>query len=569
MTNDGQDWLHGNLSRDDEFRGRWAAYLAERLRDGMTVDDAVFVARRLQQIAVKRCAETSVSLNAASDLCMLGVVLERKALRFETAFHARMPQGIDLHQLVSAMLLGHDRRQMYLDVRRTAFKKLEQCRSDEVDGWPALFGSWTDFVIAERVVYRWWPAEQHGTARRHDEVGRIFDEDEYRTLSKEDSELEEAFADIFTAMTLYSTDESQEDLRRELLAIRASHGRFQARARLREMRQEFLVAPWNYARWDSELRLEPRTSAEAAAVPSSAEPAPARGTEPEPPAGSESEPVFLRWMEAKRFRRTAELTSLLDELLAWGRNGSPMVRALAFSEASAVIAEADLGTGYRVALAASDAIDATLTSLPDAGSQTALHSMLAPAINNVLEVLLALSKLEGDHVDRGAYAWVRRMQGAPDLSSELRKLDLMRLVAHYEDASDPAAVWRFRQSGYDHRFLVFSDEAAAGWRFMFEPDGSVAMDPFELSTRDVAVIQAPTGRTRTPAERDALRQALFGPWVGLRLDVGQPFEEAILLRRAEELADLDLTWLRDSAGGRDPGWPALAWFDHLDQVPSG
>lgn len=562
MSSGAQDWLHGDLPGDDEFRSNWAAYLTERLRAGTVTADARFVARGLRRTALEKTVKQSVSLNAAADLRMSGVVLERRAGQFKNAFHVRIPDGLDLNQITSAMLSSEDRREMYVEVRRTALKKLERCRSAEIYGWPALLGEWIDFIVAERVVHRWWPAENRKTAERTEEVGRLFDEVQYRNLSKEDSELEEACADICTTILLYATDEGQETLHCELLEVHADQGKLRARARLREMRQQFQVTPWNYARWETELRPGPQASAELATEQSS-EPATVaeRSADPSPPLHS-----LARWVEAKRSGDAAELTSLLDELLEWGRTGSSIKRAVGVSEAAVVIAEADLSTGYGVALAAGDAIDATLVGLPEAERQTALHSVLAPALNNVLEVLLKVSKLEGDSVDRGAYAWIRRLHRSPDLPEGLRELDLRRLVAHYRGAGEAAVVWSFDRMGYDHRFLVLGEQSAVGWRFMFEPDGSVAMDPFEFSAQDMAVLRRPPGRTRTTAQRDALRKALFGPWIGYRLEVGLSFPGAVLMRRSEELAGLDLTWLGDASGDEEPVWPALAWFDRLDET---
>ncbi|MGW4682618.1 hypothetical protein ACWEOS_29500 [Micromonospora taraxaci] len=570
MSKGAPDWLHGDLPADDKFRSHWAAYLAERLRTGMETADARFVARRLRRIALEKIGD--VSLNASADLHMFGVVLELRTGQFKkNAFHVRIPDGLDLNQITNAMLAPEDRRKMYAQARQTALKKLEGCRSAEIDGWPALWGAWIDFIVAERVVYRWWPAEVRNTAERTEEVGRLFDEEQYRSLSKEDSELEEAFADIVTAMALHASDEAQEKLRGELLGVHAEQGKLRARARLREMRQQFQVTPWNYARWETELRSGPALAAEEPATitepPAGEQPSAEPATIVEPPA--EPSPrvhILARWIKARQSGNAAELASLLDELLGWGRTGSPIERAVALSEAAAVIAAADLSTGYGIALAAGDAIDAALAGLPVAERQTALHGALGSTLNSVLGVLLKVSKIEGDSVDRGVYAWIRRLYDSPDLPEGLRGLDLRRVVAHYRGGGEAAAVWNFDRVGYDHRFLILGEQGAVGWRFMFEPDGSVAMDPFALSAQDVAVLRRPPGRTCTAAERDALRRALFGPWVGFRLEVGLSFPGAVLVRRSKELAGIDLTWLGGTPGDEEPVWPALAWFDLLDDL---
>ncbi|PZG07848.1 hypothetical protein C1I95_30545 [Micromonospora craterilacus] len=539
----------------------------------METADAQFVAQRLQRIALEKISGGSISLNASADLRMFGIVLGRRARQFKNAFRVHIPDGLDLNQITGAMLAPEDRREMYIEVRRTALKKLERCRSTNINAWSTLWGAWIDFIVAERVVSRWWPAEYRSTAERTEEVGLLFDEEQYRSLSKQDSELEEAFADIFSAMMVYASDEAQEELHGRLLEVCAEHGKLRARTRLREMRQQFQVSPWNFVRWEAELRTGSPAGAEPAVEQTPAEPASAA----EPPSAKpatvaelpdEPSPVHIlaRWVEARWSRDSAGLASLLDELLEWGRTGSPIERAVALSEAAGVIAQTDLSTGYGAALTAGDAIDVALAGLPDAELQAVLHDVLAPTLNNILEVLLAASKPMGDSVDRGAYAWIRRLHCSPDLPEALRELGLRRLIAHYQGTGEATMVWRVDRVGYDHRFLTLGEQSAAGWRFMFEPGGSVAMDPFRFSKQDVAVLRRPPGRARTAAERDALRKALFGPWIGFRLEVGLSFPGAVLVRRSEELSSLDLTWLGGTPGDEEPVWPALDWFDRLDDT---
>lgn len=246
---------------------------------------------------------------------------------------------------------------------------------------------------------------------------------------------------------------------------------------------------------------------------------------------------------------------------------------MAHSEVAVTLAKASVSDGCRWAFSAADAVELALTRLASAMERHHLLSILSQTLDNVLNVMLQVSKLGEHAADRGAYTWIRRLQDSSDVPEKYQNMPLLELVTFYrtQDEADRTGIWPFKYTGYDLRFLSFDERLIAGWRFILEPGGDVTMEPFQFSADATTVMTrhlANPGDLRTDLERASLREALFGPWIDLKREVGLPLADLILLRRTPAIGGLDLELL---AAGTDslPAWPALRWFDHTDDPSPG
>ena len=99
---------------DNKFRTEWVDYFSARMRSGIGIDDAFFVARRLQGLALEKMVARTVSLGAASDLQMFGIMLGRAVRHFSdthpdaNAFHVQVPENIELNELTNALLVSRN-----------------------------------------------------------------------------------------------------------------------------------------------------------------------------------------------------------------------------------------------------------------------------------------------------------------------------------------------------------------------------------------------------------------------------------------------------------------------------
>jgi hypothetical protein len=260
------DWLHGDLATDEEFRNRWAAYLQVRLAVGMEISDAEYVSRRLDAIAVEKTASMAASFNAGADLMMFARTLASAVRRG----HAVDSEGLQLHVqpgtdlvrltavLFRAAHAGDDSSAALVaehwSVRQEAEQTVARCRDDDVQSWSQLIPRWIEAMLRERLVYRWYPASKRNGSGPTSQVQRLFGDADQLRLEKQDAELEENFADMFTALLLHATDEGQTAAHEAVMTCLDESGRLAARALLREMRRDFRIAPWNFATWDDELR---------------------------------------------------------------------------------------------------------------------------------------------------------------------------------------------------------------------------------------------------------------------------------------------------------------------------
>jgi hypothetical protein len=264
----GLDWLHGRLEGDGPYLAKWSFYLSTRLDEGIGIDDAEFIERRLMQIAHRDTAAMKISINAGADLTMIARSWRGLCTTFRTTFPSggamRVRLGVikDPFQLSRKFLMvthtgeiSAARVSMYWDLRREALAAYKRCHDLEtMTGWPQLYSAWFSALITERIVYRYVPASLPDGSGPDPLVQELFTEDEQETLEKMDAELEEGFADIFTALTIYTSDEAQAENRAQVLAAHATDGRLEARRMLREMRRDFRVTPWNFQAWDAELK---------------------------------------------------------------------------------------------------------------------------------------------------------------------------------------------------------------------------------------------------------------------------------------------------------------------------
>lgn len=268
MTIDVNDWLHGRLEGDDLYLAKWSRYLSLRLNEGMQIKDGEFVAHRLRSVALADAARMNISISAAANL----ETIARSLLKLCEAFRAEFPDGDALRVRLgliedparlsrSLFTVAHDQDErvtvlasIYWERRREAREAYERCHDPEkMTGWPELYAAWYYALISERMVYLNCPASTRDGSGPAPRVKELFSEDEQVTLERLDAELEEGFADIFTAMIFHATDEAQAETHTQLLRAHAEHGRLEARILLREMRRDFRAAPWNVQSWDAEL----------------------------------------------------------------------------------------------------------------------------------------------------------------------------------------------------------------------------------------------------------------------------------------------------------------------------
>lgn len=265
---DASDWLHRRLEGDDLHLANWSGYLSGRLDNEMQIDDAEFVAHHLRNVALTETSRCNISISTGADLTMIA----RSLLGVCAAFRTRFPDGDALRVglgviedparlsrcLFTVVHSGDDRAKAltttYWEMRHEARVAYERCHDSEtITGWPELYTAWLHALIAERMVYLNCPASMRDGSGPDPRVKELFSEDEQMTLEKLDAELEEGFADIFTAMTLHATDEAQAEFHAALLSAYAENGRLEARKLLREMRRDFRVVPWNVQSWDAEF----------------------------------------------------------------------------------------------------------------------------------------------------------------------------------------------------------------------------------------------------------------------------------------------------------------------------